>query len=306
MTAQKGIAITGLICALTATLIWSGNFVVARGLTDSIPPVALAWWRWMVAVVAFLPFALRPMLKEWPVIRANLGYLSLTAFLGVTTFNTLIYVASYTSTAMKLSLIAITFPIFVIILSRVFLSERLSLNKFAGIVLVALGVITLVTNGQPQQLLQLSLAEGDLWMLLAAISFAAYSILVKYKPESLTGWSFQLSTFLIGLLMLLPFYLWEMSQSVFSISTINQTTLGSILYVGVMASLAAYIVWGKAITILGPTQASMVYYSLPVFSGIAAWAILGEQIGLLHLVSMALIISGVLIALRQPRQLLRG
>jgi len=112
--------IIGYLFAICATAIWSGNFIVARGLHQSIPPISLAFWRWFVAVVVFLPFALKSLIDEWNSVRKNIIYLSVTALLGVTIFNTLIYFAGRTTTAINLSLISLSFPIFIIILSRIF------------------------------------------------------------------------------------------------------------------------------------------------------------------------------------------
>ena len=88
-------ALAGYAFALGATAIWSGNFIVARGLSDSIPPVTLAFWRWVVATVVFLPFALKSLIAEWDMLKKHLPYLSITALLGVTIFNTLVYVAGH-------------------------------------------------------------------------------------------------------------------------------------------------------------------------------------------------------------------
>jgi drug/metabolite transporter (DMT)-like permease len=102
----------GYVYAILATAIWSGNFVIARGLSDSISPVNLAFFRWATALVFFLPFALKSLIKDIKIVRGNLLYFTLTSILGVTLFNTLIYFAGHTSTAMNLSLISITFPVF--------------------------------------------------------------------------------------------------------------------------------------------------------------------------------------------------
>ncbi len=295
-------ALVGYLCALAATIIWSGNFVVARGLMDTIPPIALAYWRWLVAIICFIPFALKPTIKDWAIIQSHLPYLMVCALLGVTAFNTLIYIASHSTTAINLSLIAITFPIFVIILARIFLTEVLSINKILGIILVFFGVLLLVSKGQLDNLLALTLAKGDIWMLLASICFAGYSILVKYKPQGLSSMAFQFSTFLLGILFLLPFYLWEAQTHPFSITQMTSSGLSAIFYVGFMASLVAFIVWGQAIEKIGPTQSSVTYYTLPVFSGLAAFLFLGEQITMLHFFSMILIIAGVLIAALRKKQ----
>lgn len=295
----------GYLSAIGATIFWSGNFIVARGLTDNIPPVSLAFWRWTIAVIVLIPFALKHLFLDWAVIKSNIKYLTVTSILGVSVFNTLIYIASHTTTAINLSLIAITFPVFIIILSRIFYKEAITLNKGLGILLVITGVVSLITQGDLSILKNISFSKGDLWMLLAAITFAIYSLLVKQKPTQIGAWSFQMSTFIIGLLFLAPFYIWEAQTSDFQIQLINDNTLYSIIYVGLFASLISYLLWSKAIEILGPTKSSMIYYTLPIFSGLSAYLFLGEVIEMIHLLSMLLITSGVLIAINDPAKLLK-
>ena len=284
----------GYICAICATAIWSGNFIIARGLNDTIPPVNLAFLRWVVAVCVFFPFAIKQLVSEIDIIKKNLLYLSLTALLGVTIFNTLIYYAGHTTTAINLSLISITFPIFIVVLSRIIYGERITINKGIGIILVATGVIFLITKGDFEKLLNIKFAIGDIWMLIAAFIFAVYSLLLKKKPEKLSIWSFQLSTFILGLLFLLPFYLWE--SAVTDPVVFEPTTIGSILYVGIFASLSAFILWNKAIVLVGPSKAGMVYYTLPLFSGFLAYLFLNEDITIIHLYSLILIFTGILTA----------
>ena len=199
--------ISGYLFAIGATAIWSGNFIIARGLNESIPPISLAFWRWVVAVIVFLPFALKPLITEWDILKKNIFYLCITALLGITIFNTLIYFAGHTTTAINLSLISITFPVFIVILSRIFYRELITINKGVGIILVATGIVFLITKGTLSRLLNISFAIGDIWMLAAAIIFAVYSILLKRKPKQLSIWAFQLSTFILGLIFLFPFSL---------------------------------------------------------------------------------------------------
>lgn len=284
----------GYLFAAIATAIWSANFIIARGLSESISPIGLAFWRWVTAVIALLPLALKPLLAEWQVLKKHLPYLSIVSFLGVSIFNTLIYFAGQTTTAINLSLISITFPVFVVILSRVFLGEQITLNKAGGILLVATGIIWLVCRGDIGRLLNISFAIGDLWMLLAAITFAIYSMLIKLKPKNISIWAFQLSTFIIGLTLLLPIFLWDSLSSpqiVFDFKT-----MGAILYVGVFASLTAFVLWNKSIEKIGPAKAGMIYYTLPLFSAVLGHFILGEEIIDVHLFSGLLILSGIILA----------
>ncbi len=291
---QSRPALSGYLFAIGATAIWSGNFIIARGLNESIPPITLAFWRWVVAVMVFLPFALKPLIAERNILKQHLPYLSITALLGITIFNTLIYFAGHTTTAINLSLISITFPIFIVILSRIFYRELITLNKGIGILLVAAGVILLITKGVLAKLLNISFAIGDFWMLLAAITFAVYSLLLKRKPEQLSIWAFQLSTFILGLIFLAPFFIWE--YVTVPHAQFDMKTVGSILYVGIFASLTAFVLWNKAVVTLGPSKAGMIYYTLPIFSGISAYFFLNERISSIHLFSILLIVAGILTA----------
>ena len=292
--------LAGYIFVIGATAIWSGNFIVARGLSDNIPPITLAFYRWSVAVIVFTPFALKNLIQEWPIIKAHLAYFCLTSFLGITTFNTLIYFAGHSTTAMNLSLIAITFPIFIILFSRILYKERLSIKKGIGIILVLTGVVFLVTKGNIASLLTITFAIGDVWMLMAAIIFAVYSLCLRNKPDNMSVKALQLCTFILGLLFLFPFFLWE--QSITHQSFLNQTTVPAILYIGIFASLGAFLLWNKSIIILGPVKAGMVYYTLPLFSGFSGYLFLNESISRIHFYSMILIFTGIVTANHESKK----
>ncbi len=292
--------IAGYLFAVGATAIWSGNFIVARGLSDAIPPISLAFYRWLVAVFVFAPFAAKNIIQEWHIIKKHIGYFSITSFLGITTFNTLIYFAGHTTTAMNLSLIAITFPIFIIIFSRILYKELITVKKSLGIILVLTGVLFLITKGKLATLLNISFNTGDVWMLIASIILAVYSLFLRNKPEDLSIKALQLSTFILGLLFLLPFFIYE--QVTVNQSFLNQTTIPAILYVGIFASLCAFILWNKAIVVLGPAKAGMVYYTLPLFSGFLGYLFLHESIRMIHLFSMVLIFSGIVITNHESKR----
>ena len=291
--------LAGYLCAIAATIFWSGNFIVARELNDSVAPVSLAFGRWLVAVLVLSPFAIKSLLTEWACVKENLAYLSITAFTGVTLFNTLLYMGGQTTSALNLALISITSPIFIVIFARILYGELLTFYKAAGIFLVAAGVIALITRGQPSSLLNLTFSIGDVWMLIGAIIFAIYSILLIKKPPQLGVWAFQLSTFILGLIFLLPFLAWE--YAVVGPSVFDANAIYSVLYLGVFASLFSFVLWNQSILMIGVSKAGMVYYTLPIFSGLMAWYFLDEDIGLLHLASGVLIVSGIVVANHQKK-----
>ena len=162
---------------------------------------------------------------------------------------------------------------------------------------IIFGVILLVSKGNINSLLSMSFAIGDVWMLLASLIFAIYSLLVKARPLEIKPQSFLGSTFLIGLIFLSPFYLFSLNGS--DSGLYDQVTIYSILYIGIFASVVAYFLWNRSVDLLGPSKASMIYYTIPIFSGILAYIFLNEKIMPVHLISGLLILSGIFIANRK-------
>lgn len=133
----------GVLFALLATLLWSVNMVIASGIKGHIPPIGLAFWRWTIACIVLAPFALKSSIENWKIIKNNIRYLMLTALLGITIFNTLIYFAGKTTSAVNLSLIAISIPLFIVAISRIAFKEKVSNKKLMGIAIIITGVLVL-------------------------------------------------------------------------------------------------------------------------------------------------------------------
>lgn len=286
----------GYAFALGATMIWSGNFIVARGLSDSIPPAVLAFLRWSIATLFLLPLAGPSAWRERSLIRQHIGYLTITAFLGVTLFNTIIYIAGHSTTALNLSLIATSSPVFTMLFARFLLGDPLTARRLFGVTVAAFGVVLLITGGEISMLLNARFSTGDLWMLLASMIFGAYSVLVRRKSQQIGQSAFLLSTFLVGLLLLTPWTLFEAHHH--GVPSLSKTAWGAVLYVGLGASLASFALWNKAVALIGPARSAFVYYSLPVFSGLMAFLLLKEPVGWVHGMSGILILSGIVVASR--------
>jgi len=287
---------TGALLALLATIIWSGNFIVSRGLGQMIHPATLAFLRWSTALIILLPFAMGPTWKQRHLVKKHFRYLALTSFLGITVFNTLIYTAGRTTGALNMALISTSIPVFIILFARLFQSEAITMRKLAGMCAAVAGVLLIITRGDFRMLTALTFAAGDFWMLLAAALFAAYSILVRNKPKELGQATFLTASFGIGLGMLIP---WSMGElMLYGAPDLTPTILGAVLYIGLGASLLAYMCWNGAISRIGPAKAGMVYYSLPLFSGLEAWLLLGEPVGWFHLLGGVSIVGGIYAATR--------
>lgn len=285
---------TGIGLAVLAAIIWSGNFIVAKAVNKQIPPVALNFYRWLLASVIMLSFAWKKIRAEWPVVRKSFGYLFWISLMGISLFNSFVYVGAHYTSATNLALIGTTSsPILSILFARIFLNERIGLLKITGMILCITGVLYLLSKGNWENLLNLHFSKGDLWVLLAAFCFAVYNTMVKKKPGGISPVNFLFTIFSLGTLLALPVFIWE-SQRYAAVSWNSELVL-SVVYLGLGASVICFLIWNKAIRLLGAGRTALFGNLIPVFSSMEAALILNEQFTGLHITSMLLIFMGILL-----------
>ncbi len=285
----------GIGLALLAVIIWSGNFIVARGVIKQIPPVSLAFYRWLLASLIIMPFAIRSFKTEWPVVKQSWHYLFWVSLTGIALFNTFVYIGGHYTTAINLALIGTTSsPIMAIIMARIFLKEKIGWLKMAGVTLCIIGVAFLLSKGDLQNLLSFRFTAGDGWILLAAFFFAVYNILVRKKPTGISPVNFLFIVFSFGALLLFPFFVWETFHTAAVKWDINLLLI--ILYLGLGTSVICYLCWNIAINKLGAGRTAIFGNLILVFSSIEATLILKEKFTNVHIFSMILVFTGIIIA----------
>lgn len=293
MQNQKHILL-GILLAVAATIIWSGNFIVARAVINDIPPVTLAFFRWLTAVVLLLPVAWKHLPHAWKIVKQNKAYFFWTALTGVSLFNTFVYIAGHSSTAINLALIGTTSsPIMSVIMAHFFLKEHIQWRRVVGILLCISGILFLLSKGSFQNLLHLQFTKGDAWVLLGALSFAIYNILARKKPVEISAIGFLFFVFAIGTVLLIPAFIVESYYS----KPVQWTwgTSSVILYLGLGTSVISFLFWNRSIKELGAGRTALFGNLIPIFSSIEAVIILGEKINYIHIISFILIVTGLLI-----------
>jgi len=287
----------GTMFALGATTLWSGTFLVARLAVGEISPLTLGFSRWFVAAIILIAIAFPKMKKEWPLVKSYLPNLLVGSFFGVAAYSPLTYFAAKTSTALNLSLISITFPIFIVIFLAC-MGTKQAANTWIGSIIALLGSIYLVSNGNLDQFLNMQFAVGDLLMLTAAVGFAIYTILLRNPPKGLSPLVIVSYMGVFGITMLLPVVIWESTLPDF-VFNLNSAVIFSIVFSALGASIGAFFCWNQAIVKAGPELAGLIYYTVPLFGGLLGFIFLGESVAAVHFVSGALIIGGILWA--RPR-----
>ena len=273
-----------------APLCWASNIVLARGVADIIPPAAFAFWRWTLACVLVLPFTLRQLSQDWPSITRHWKILFGLAVLGISSFNTLLYTAVHTTTAINGALIQTTMPAVIVLLSLILYREKVSQRQIAGVLLCLLGAGLIVLRGELRTLLTLSFVQGDLLMIIAVIFYGLYSALLRRRP-SIHPLSFLAATFFLGSAGLLPVYLAELAFA--GPFTLSRNIALSILYVALFPSIIAYFCWNKGVDRVGPNRAGLFINLIPVFASLLSVWLLGESIRGFHIGGMALIAGGM-------------
>ncbi|MDH3639487.1 MAG: EamA family transporter [Gammaproteobacteria bacterium] len=279
---------------LLTTLFWAGNAIVARGMIDDIPPITLAFWRWVVALLVILPFGLRHVIREWKELVAAFWPLAVLGLLSVSVFNTLLYLSAHSTTAINLVLVNSSLPLVTLVLSWALLAQRPHWNEFVGIALATLGLVIVLVRGDYANLLAMRLSSGDTVMLAAVFSWALYSVLLTRWPLKLHVFTMFTTMMVIGVVALLPFY-WVEYRAVGGIG-FTGSQVAIFVYVGVLASAAAHIFWYYGVNALGPTTTSMFTYLIPVFTVILAYLILNEALFSFHLAGGVLIFLGFVIS----------
>jgi len=285
----------GICLAVLATLIWSGNFIIARGVIKTIQPVTLAFYRWLTATIIIAPFAWKYFFAEIKIIKQRFLFFLLTAITGVSMFNTFVYVAGHHSTAINMAILGTcSSPIMSVILARIFLKEKIPALRIAGMLVCISGILLLLCKGDIHNLLSFKFTRGDWWILAAALTFAIYNTTVKKRPQGIHPVNFLFTIFFLGTVILLPFYLSELNK--YGGIEINAANVSTILYLGLGTSVICFYIWNKAIGALGSGRTALFGNLIPVFSSIEAVFFLDEKITPIHIISFILVVSGLVIA----------
>ena len=281
-----------------ATILWAGNAIAGRVLVGSISPISLSAVRWGLAALILLPFGWK-IFKPGSALWQNKGRFLVLGLLGVGSYNVLLYLALQTSTAINVTLIGASMPIWMLFIGAVFYQVRPTLLQLLGAVVSLVGVTVVLTRGEPTSLLSMEVVMGDLFIMLATILWAFYSWMISRPGESTERqwpWAeFLMAQVLIG-------FMWTMLFEGAEIATghafidLNYWTGALIIFVAIGPSLIAYRCWGLGVNGAGPTVAAFFANLIPLFTALLSAAILGDPPQLFHGLAFVLIVVGILVS----------
>jgi drug/metabolite transporter (DMT)-like permease len=282
-------------------LLWAGNAVVGRLVTDLVPPITLNFLRWALAFVLLLPLAwwvLRADSPFWP----RLKRYALLGLLGVGCYNALQYLALKTSTPINVTLVASSTPAFMLGMGALFFGQRITGRQIAGALLSIAGVLIVLGRGDLSLLAQVRLVPGDLYVLVATAAWAWYSWLLARPddpPEIRKDWAaFLMAQLVPGLAWSGMFAAGEWAATDARIVW-GWPLAAALVYVAVGPAILAYRSWGLGVQRVGPNIAGFFSNLTPLFAALFSAAFLGEPPHLYHAAAFVLIVGGIVVSSRR-------
>lgn len=299
-SAWRQVLLSPYVLLTLCYLFWAGNTVFARGAADVMPPMNLAFWRWSVAIVVLVPFAGRALWRERHIYVRHWKLIVLLGLAGLLGFNAAIYYAVQYTTAIQATLITSAIPAASMIASWLVYRDGISAGTAIGMAIASLGVLVVISGGSVEALGALAFNRGDLIALLAVVSWTIYSVGLKALPPGLHPLGFLLAILIVGWASVVPFYALELNAGMHAALTWGN--VAGVIYLGVFASIVAFVFFNRGVVELGPTGANVFNYLMPLFSGVLAVGLLGEDLRWFHGVSLALTFTGIYLAQKGRRR----
>jgi len=278
-----------------AVLFWSGNFLVGKYASyHQIPPFSLNFYRWLFAWLILIPFTYNEVILNKNYIKNNYKFFILLGITSVTVFNSIVYYSLNFTQVISGVLMISTIPVMIMFISSILKIEKANKFQLIGVALSFLGVITIITKANFDVLRNLNFNKGDLTMVVAMLSWATYSALLKVKKHNVSQLCLLQIIISFGLLFLIPVYIFEFILG-YRIE-INLPFTLTLAYVVLFPGLLSFICWIKGISLIGPNRSGIFLHLMPILSAIMAMIIFDERFMFFHVLGALFILSGILIS----------
>lgn len=279
-------------------LFWGGNTVAGKMAVGHIDAYSLTILRWVGALILVLPFALRPLRRDWPVIRAKWWLYLLYGAVGFTSFNMLMYLAAYFTSGVNASLEQVAVNIFVIALNFALFRLTVKPMQLVGVAITIFGVALIATHGDLGRILKLDVNLGDALIILACFVYAAYSIALRWRPQ--TNWlSFMVATFVGAIIAAIAY---EASVGpgpaafIAGLPSIDLEGWLIVAYTIIFPSILSQMFYVRGVELIGSNRASLFVNLIPLFGTVGSVIVLGEALEGFHLVAGVLVAAGIVLA----------
>jgi len=286
--------VVGILCGLGAASIWGGMYVVSKVVLEIIPPFSLVTLRLLLGAITLVSVLF---IRGFPNIsRRQVWQVLGVGFVGYGISLSLQFLGTKLSTAANGSLVTSATPAFVLLFAWMFLGEKITARRLLALFLATMGVIAVIDPRSAQ--LNPELFLGNLLLIGAAVTWATYSVLVRKVTQNRDVLLFSLIAFMGGLPVVIPAGAWELSTS--GVGEISLGVVGGVLFLGVISTALAMVLWNTAFAYVDASLASLTFFAQPLVGTFLGWLFLKEKITPLFLLGGLLIGIGLVISSREP------
>jgi len=275
-----------------ATLFWAGNFIVGKiASINEIPPISLNFYRWFLAWLILLPFTFKELIKKKDYILNNIGLFIIMGITAVTVFNSaLFYSLKFTQVISGVLMIS-TVPVMIIFISSLLKIEKTNIFQIIGVGLSLTGVLFIITKADIVILKNLDFNRGDLTMVIAMLSWATYSALLKKKKYELSQISLLQVVISFGVVFLIPLYFIDINMG--NLIKLEKPFFLTLTYVVLFPGLASFFFWIKGVALIGANRAGVFLHLMPILGAVMAMIIFNEKIMFYHFLGAVFIVAGI-------------
>ena len=270
------------------------NIIVARGGVEYVPPISLAFWRWLTVFLLLLPFFYNEIIKNKKSFNKEFWKLFFLGSMGCGVCGAFPFIAGMSTTMANMGIIYTSSPIFIIILSVMFFNDKINFSRIIGLVLCLIGVLAIISKGNLNLLINFKFTSGDLWMIGAAMGWAVYSIyLLNWKSKFSLMARFTLIA-MFGTVSLFPFYILE---EIFYFNTaFNSNFLFWVLFAAISPGIIAFTLYTRVQKYLGASLTGFTLYIFSIYSAIYGIILFDEALLNFYYFGAAFVFAGVYLA----------
>ena len=274
---------------------WAGNFIVGKFASQyEVPPFSLNFYRWLFAWIILAPFTVPEILKKKKYIKSNFKLFLILGITSITIFNSIVYYSLNFTQVINGVLMISTIPVMIMLFSSFLKIEKTNTFQILGVIFSLTGVILIITKANLEMLLNLDFNKGDLTMVLAMLSWALYSALLKKKKHELSQLTLLEVIITFGLIFLIPVYFIEYKMGY--VIKLDKPFILILSYVVLFPGLASFILWIKGISLIGVNRSGVFLHLMPILSAIMAMIIFDEKFMFYHMLGAMFILIGIILS----------
>jgi drug/metabolite transporter (DMT)-like permease len=283
------------IMLILANLFWAGNFTVGKfAYLENVPPYSLAFFRWILVWIILIPFTYKEIYKIKKEVKENLSLFFILGFTSVGVFSAFTYNALNHTQVINASLFNTAIPVTIILVCFLLKIEKTNIFQISGLIVSVIGILVIITRLDLDILLTLNFNKGDIYMLIAIISWGIYSAFLKKRKINISLLSLIQVVCTFGLIFLFPAFLFELVQE--KTISVNSNFLYILLYIVIFPSIGSYYCWAGAVSIIGANRAGIFLSLIPLFSTMFAMIFFNEKFLFFHFIGSVLIILGLFLS----------